>query len=1782
MDSLPLIHLLKNQMAEADWRRVVIALQQDPLVWTRLKDAAFADQALEVCGLVPEAWSPGRLALLDLSAEFTPSDLHNQTLQSLDPALDGRAQHALRRLNSGNTDPLRQLSDAGLVALALREAYRRDSDWGSLVSHPATEPAPVIKTALACFLGYLPDPLELLSDLVRPGGGELKLQMALHALLSNPFHQDRQRELLQAVSERLDRRTVLFLLRKLAVLRPQMAASLARPHARMISQHPPANELESADRFLDLLERAELFRIAGLDRQTISSLQAAWEAGREIQSRIAAEIAISAAETDELIDDERSQLLGWEQAAQLATNSAPYLAKLALTLIHSGELERARAILPEDSTHPAIQLALAELALASDSPDQEAARELALRALQQAPDPSATLPRIMQRELRIQMIHLLLKLGLRGDALRAAEALLGTPSSDPVLWETMARAQLAAGRALQAVTSVELAIALRPADHSLRYLLADCLEQAGQWQEALDERTRILERIPAPASKDLRELARCALHAGELDLASEVCQQALQADQNDGLAHALLGEVLAMRGDAARALKAMQQATRLSPHLADPWLTLARAHQRAGQPRRAFETLRTGAHAVPDSPEIHFALGELYRADGALTQARAELRRASDLAPGYAQYAHVLGITLGDLGQMDEACEMLESAYQLEPGSSEIALAYARTLLETGRPQEALSVLSGIVQADMENREVLRSYARAVLEAGGQAEQAIAVLEPAVEQDPEDWEARAYLAEAYGRTGQFEEAFEGFRAALASELSSDPRWLVHLNLGLARAAMSMGQPETAIASLRSAVESKPDFLELHQLLSEACEAASLRKDSLAAARDALQLSPDDLKNLTWFADRAVKLGASVEAVSALERALELAPNSPDLLILLGQTQITIGEDQAAWEIFHRVQQAANVRAEDLLAAAEGFMALNDPFQALICLEQCLKLPSIDEIRVLKEAARAASASDRLEEALDYLDRSIVFEPENPDLRFRRAEILLELGRSQAAIASLEHALQLAPDEILFRSRAVALYRNAGNLPAALEQAEIAMNLDPGNLKIRYQAADLARSLLQPEYALRLLREGWSNLEVKFTGSNPDLNQAHSIRTEYLCLLAEIALDLGEERAFREALQTVIQFNAEDPRSKALLVRRVIRQDEHVEAQLAMDALRQTLNLVDSGDLDQTLAPRIDAATYLCVAEAAIELRDWQTAIQILDRLAQSQPNEPYIQLRTARGLALRAEQERLSEELDIRLHAPGAEALNEHAAERFEACIRLVSRTLGNETELPEFTRWSIRGRAAFAPEGLSPAALKELNRSPADIAARMAALRRTGEAAAAIAEVQAHSQHAEVLVEYALAAVPQHPARALTAARGAVERDPHNPVFQAVLSVVAERAGETEVALQALEKALDIWNNEPRWHARAAQLRLTQPPARLQPAEIAAAIHHLEQAVALEPDFGRHYLALGQARLMAGQIEEAVSALEEAVRLCNNEPAAWMALASAYWQYKDLEQAITTVQQAVELAPTSAEALRLKAAIELESGRPSKALQALEIALKQSPDDAQALSLKVTALAELDRPAEALKALASALSISRDPLPLLKQRIELIRKINGLDASLEALRELHAGYPEDAEVLSMLTRTLIELGRTQEAIRSARLALRYGEAHLGVQDLAYLHHLLGKLLRRDGQLDQAVHHLTLAIANDPQQVEPYLELGQTYLARRSPQQALEALEQALALAPEDARPYYQAGLVLKESKDYMRAESMFRKASELAPKDLNIRRQLGAVVALNIVHNNREASIEA
>jgi len=280
-------------------------------------------------------------------------------------------------------------------------------------------------------------------------------------------------------------------------------------------------------------------------------------------------------------------------------------------------------------------------------------------------------------------------------------------------------------------------------------------------------------------------------------------------------------------------------------------------------------------------------------------------------------------------------------------------------------------------------------------------------------------------------------------------------------------------------------------------------------------------------------------------------------------------------------------------------------------------------------------------------------------------------------------------------------------------------------------------------------------------------------------------------------------------------------------------------------------------------------------------------------------------------------------------------------------------------------------------------------------------------------------------------------------------------------------------------------------------------------------------------------------------------------------------------------VQRAVEIASDQVEPHLLMAEIALDMGNPQKSRQEAEIVLGMAPENQDGILTLTRALVELGQSLQAINILESAIQAAPNSIRLALERVYLFRKIHGPEVALDTIIELVDRYPSDERIITAQAEILADNGKTEEALQTAREALNIDKPNgIKPEERAKIYRLMGGLERRKGQLDQAVHNLNEAIQIMPDWPDPYLELGHTYLDRRQHDQALQSYQHAISIAPRDPRPYYYAGLVLKDVKDYLEAEVMLRRAADLAPNDLRIHRQLGAMVALNIVHNRNQVSL--
>ena len=1775
--SSPIIDL-KIFFPETSWFQTIPALRQDAAVWAAIQEEGFRRAAMSELGAKPEAWTPANLALLSLGYKHRAADLRNVP-NSLPADLSDRAQHAFEGLTP-DTDY--DLTKAGLIALALRDI---PDQWSTLPQ------SALINTALACLFALLPNEIQLLQS--------ISLDQTVHILLSNPLTEERQLELLEQFLKSALADERLSILNTLQAQRPKIAEELTQrlsasfqsalprdkpaKHAQGVTSRltPPIKELQ------ELLQQADFQHLAANPENARVALSSAQKTVQQIQAGLTLQSAQDAVQAG----NPEEALALWQESNPHPT--ADSSAALALTLLEHGYFDEAKSLSGTmDDQMPASTVCglLLEARLAAHEGDLPHAQVTAKQALEIYNSEGAL--HINENTLAT----LLLELHLTSEAISLASSTLDQQPNDAKSAQIMARALRQAGTPDQALTWFHLSVTMDPANLDLRRDLAEALEALGEWPDALGEREALIQKEVDYRANDHHALANCALRADQPQRAYEICGGVLERDSQDGMAHTLLGQAISVLWNPEQGLRHFEKAIQLTPDRPEPWLALAQAQQSKGEQGKARQTLLTASRAAAESPEIHFALGHAYQINNAPTKALKAFQRASELNANTStslntDITQALGDTLIALGHMHEANQILAGAHRSKPNHAGLAHAYAKTLLSLKQPEEALAPLFMALRNDPDNQEIQLDYAQAQLATRTQLEQAEETLKGLVRLDPDHALAKALLAETLALNGKDQAALEIYHLALGSELAKDSTWIKRLSLGLSRVALKLDQAETALAALENAWGKHPDNIEIARMLSEVYKANKLPNKALQVAKSAMQANLSDLDTVIWFADQAIELDVPKQALAAIDKGLLLDPHRPQLHLKKGHIQLQLEDFPGAGQSFDQVSTLEYAAPHDLETAAEGLIAIGDTPRAAACLERAAALCKSDcgstaeekdfLIQLLTRLAQTHEVNLDYDAALESIDEALAISTGVSSLEVSKAALLIKLGQIDRAAAWIEASLDSSPENPELNLQAARIHRSLGDLNTAIYHAQKALDgfEHPQKLSAIVLKADLATGMMQPDLAEQVL---YSQAAVVSTG-NDDLIAFH-------CLKGELALTKNAEIAAADALTAALQVAPKHPRTLALRARLHLRQGNADEAKQVLEKALLALSKLEDG---RSPAPDI----YLAVAETALECQAWDSAMYLLNDAGKITPFEPLAFAKLARALVLRAEHQHVCSQLNLKAHAAGESASSEYAFGQFEAAILAATRSLDSirntildTTHYQEFlATWLARGQAVFQPSVDHAKALTDLSPTPANKAAYLAALRASGASkqaakiALAIHEAAKASEaeqitHPELWGQIALSLTREDPHLASQAAQFALDNavrsaHPNYVIFHALKANVAHRLGDQDAQLEATQALLSVWENEPYWYTQAADLLIINQE-RLGQSAIQDAIAYLDKAAQLEPLKVTHYQKLGEVHLAAEHIDAAIKSFKRATTLAPEESQPWQSLAEIFKTNGELRQAEKCAKQALQLSPEIPGPHLVLAEVALKHGRPQDARQHVEKVLQIQPGEPQALLLEADALILMNKHAEALTALEAATARILPSTDLLLKTIELKRHVHGEKAALESLNNLAAQHPEEPQILVAQAQALADAGDAQQAIQAAQRVLQVSGEELSAEDKARLLHTLGHLLGRNGQLDQAVQHLSDAIDHMPDWVDPYVELGRTYHERRQYDLALQTYQQAIAINPDDPRPYHRAGLTLKETKDYPIAEMMLRKAAQLTPVDIGIQRQLAAIVALNLVHN--------
>jgi tetratricopeptide (TPR) repeat protein len=444
----------------------------------------------------------------------------------------------------------------------------------------------------------------------------------------------------------------------------------------------------------------------------------------------------------------------------------------------------------------------------------------------------------------------------------------------------------------------------------------------------------------------------------------------------------------------------------------------------AQAPQAATAAPQNPAPPLDATPGYYFLLGRHLESEGKIDDAIAAHRRAIDLAP---ESAEIRAELAGLYARQDRALEALEAA--------------EAALQRDAANREANRILGSIYAAFVDQKQPIRRGD----DPTQYAARAIASLEKARGSGATDPSLELMLGRLYLQTSAFDKAITPLRRVFEEQPAYSEAALL-----LSNAFHGAGRIDDATRTLQEALAENPRFYRGHLRLAELYDEQRRWKDAAAAYAAAQSVNPRaDL--MVRRAAALLNSGATAEAMAMLQDAMKRNPERPDaaLLYLLAHAQRQTKDLDAASATAERLRKTYPDDIRGLYAMAAVLESKAQYAEAAAVLKDLIARAPDDASLVyqyahaLDKGGRAADAEaalrgllardprdanalnslgymfaergERLDEAVELLQRAVQIEPKNPSFLDSLGWAYVRQGRLELADAPLAEAAAKLPD-----------------------------------------------------------------------------------------------------------------------------------------------------------------------------------------------------------------------------------------------------------------------------------------------------------------------------------------------------------------------------------------------------------------------------------------------------------------------------------------------------------------------------------------------------------------------------------------------------------------------------------------------------------------------------------------------------------------------------------------------------------------------------------------------
>lgn len=517
-----------------------------------------------------------------------------------------------------------------------------------------------------------------------------------------------------------------------------------------------------------------------------------------------------------------------------------------------------------------------------------------------------------------------------------------------------------------------------------------------------------------------------------------------------------------------------------------------------------------------ESADYDFLVARQLELEGQLPESLEAYRRAALKDPDAAVLQRKIAELAARQGDLSEAIEHAERAYALDPDADGVRLLLG-TLYRLQKDERAADVLIGADGQPIGPDAAFLLY-MIYLEADRLPE-ALGAAEWLVANQPDVIRGHLAVAGVYEKMDQPEE----FERALRRALEHRPENLV-VYRALARSRRMRGDREGEVEIYREILVHYPHHRATLVSLADALIALDRTEDAMAVLLEIEEFHSNDTRSILRLALIEYETGHYEEAARRLERVLETQPEEYGIAYFLGLILQRTGDSDAAMLAFERVpprheryadartQMAAilerreqydlaleeieRARAKETsrtldLYAASLRSKMGD-FEGAVAFLEALLEGSPDDDELLYNLGVLYGEAQRHDDALDYMQRALALNPDNPSALNYVGYTWAEKGENlEQAEAMILHALELRPDDgfitdslgWVYYVRARALLEEGGNVPESQEllrqaarQLERAVELTGGDPVVAEHLGDVYLALNDKRRALEMYDE----------------------------------------------------------------------------------------------------------------------------------------------------------------------------------------------------------------------------------------------------------------------------------------------------------------------------------------------------------------------------------------------------------------------------------------------------------------------------------------------------------------------------------------------------------------------------------------------------------------------------------------------------------------------------------------------------------------------------------